>query len=93
MEIKRSGPSHPQKDPCKAAAGPNVGANPRRKSVRAMSCGVQQAKSIGMAQPPTPRCRISRSWISQARRLGEKLDGKGVDWLEKVTDEQYLSVR
>ncbi len=24
---------------------------------------------------------------------GRKLDGKGVDWLEKVTDEQYLSVR
>jgi hypothetical protein len=21
----------------------------------------------------------------------EKLDGKGVDWLEKVSDEQYLS--
>jgi quercetin dioxygenase-like cupin family protein len=25
--------------------------------------------------------------------LVEKLDGKGVDWLEKVSDEQYLSIK
>jgi quercetin dioxygenase-like cupin family protein len=25
--------------------------------------------------------------------LVEKLDGKGVDWLEKVNDEQYLSIK
>jgi hypothetical protein len=25
--------------------------------------------------------------------LVEKLDGKSVDWLEKVSDEQYLTVK
>ena len=55
---------------------------PSRKSGPATSSGSRPARSTGMA--PRPPRRMTHIAIQEA------LDGKVVDWMEKVTDEQYL---
>ena len=62
-----------------------LGAAPRaarsRKSGPATWSGFRPAKSTGMGRRPT----TAMTHIA----IQEKLDGKAVDWMEKVSDEQY----
>jgi hypothetical protein len=60
-------------------AGCNAKANPNRKSVPATPSGSPQVKGIGTT------ATTSVTHIA----IVEKLDGKDIDWMEKVNDEQY----
>ena len=62
--------------------GSSAKAGRSRRSVPAMSSGSSRAKSIGTAL----RATTAMTHVA----IQEALDGKPVDWMEKVTDEQYL---
>ena len=63
------------------AAGCRSGAGVSRKFTPATSSGFHRARSTGMAATPT----TAMTHIA----IQERLDGKAVDWMEKVSDEQY----
>jgi len=65
-----------------------LGIKEREKLLAGASCerkpygNATQGKAISTATPTTGMTHIA---------VQERLDGKNVDWLEKVTDEQYLA--
>jgi hypothetical protein len=63
------------------AVGPNAKEDRSRKFGLGTSSGFNQAKSTGTV--PLPTTAVTHIAIQ------EQLDGKAVDWMEKVSDEQY----
>ncbi len=59
------------------------GGSDRGNPALAMWCGLRLTRSIGMA----PRSTAAMTHIA----IQEALDGKVVEWMEQVIDEQYLS--
>ena len=63
------------------SAGSSARADRSRRSGPATSSGSRPARSTGTAQRPT----TAMTHIA----IQEQLDGKAVDWMEHVSDEQY----